>query len=257
MKNGKLHTTIHQRTVDTQHMQHLNRMKNMQLSISLLKSKLNDLNQSIADLEHELRITERENRDEIVNQLVALKDDKIDLEMQIAKTNDNNELSYFENNATILYNYYDLVENGNIQHCFTQTDDSNDIMSYFTKSQHNSPKPTSPTSPAADSRGNLLEKYMLQTDSSFIKPVKQATSTNEQRCDHCHSKDVTVMLNDGYQFCNDCYTIEYIIADHDKPSYRDPPKEISYFAYKRINHYAEFFDVVGRLWVLIKFFKLY
>ena len=30
-----------------------------------------------------------------------------------------------------------------------------------------------------------------------------------------------------------------IFADSDKPSYKDPPKEISYFKYKRINHFNE------------------
>ena len=30
-----------------------------------------------------------------------------------------------------------------------------------------------------------------------------------------------------------------IIIDSDKPSYKDPPREISYFAYKRINHFNE------------------
>ena len=29
------------------------------------------------------------------------------------------------------------------------------------------------------------------------------------------------------------------MIDSDKPSYKDPPKEISYFAYKRINHFNE------------------
>ena len=30
-----------------------------------------------------------------------------------------------------------------------------------------------------------------------------------------------------------------IIIDSDKPSYKDPPREVSYFAYKRINHFNE------------------
>jgi len=30
-------------------------------------------------------------------------------------------------------------------------------------------------------------------------------------------------------------------VDNDKPSYKDPPKEISFYAYKRINHFREIF----------------
>ena len=35
------------------------------------------------------------------------------------------------------------------------------------------------------------------------------------------------------------WEVDYIVIDSDKPSYKDPPKEISYFAYKRINHFNE------------------
>ena len=38
--------------------------------------------------------------------------------------------------------------------------------------------------------------------------------------------------------CRKC-DISYIIIDSDKPSYKDPPKEVCYFAYKRINHFNE------------------
>jgi hypothetical protein len=33
-------------------------------------------------------------------------------------------------------------------------------------------------------------------------------------------------------------------VDHEKPSYKDPPKEISYFAYKRINHLNEWISQI-------------
>jgi hypothetical protein len=33
--------------------------------------------------------------------------------------------------------------------------------------------------------------------------------------------------------------MEAILIDCDKPSYKDPPREVSYYAYKRINHFNE------------------
>lgn len=54
----------------------------------------------------------------------------------------------------------------------------------------------------------------------------------------------TVVLQDGCSFCNVCYTVEYIIVDHDRPSYKDPPKEVTFFAYKRINHFNEWLNQV-------------
>lgn len=63
-------------------------------------------------------------------------------------------------------------------------------------------------------------------------------------CGYCASRQRTVMLQEGYVFCNMCHTVEYILVDHDKPSYRDPPKEVAYFAYKRINHLNEWLNQV-------------
>jgi uncharacterized Zn finger protein (UPF0148 family) len=59
-------------------------------------------------------------------------------------------------------------------------------------------------------------------------------------CKHCGNVGArTLMLQDGYVFCPKCNTVEYVLVDHDKPAYKDPPKEIAYFAYKRINHFNE------------------
>jgi hypothetical protein len=36
-----------------------------------------------------------------------------------------------------------------------------------------------------------------------------------------------------------CGYQEFVLIDSDKPSYKDPPREVSYYAYKRINHFNE------------------
>jgi len=41
-----------------------------------------------------------------------------------------------------------------------------------------------------------------------------------------------------------CGTQEYILIDHDKPSFKDPPKDVTYFAYKRINHFNEWLSQI-------------
>jgi len=45
--------------------------------------------------------------------------------------------------------------------------------------------------------------------------------------------------SEGQLICTKCGRVDFIIIDSDKPSYKDPPPEISYFAYKRINHFNE------------------
>ena len=61
---------------------------------------------------------------------------------------------------------------------------------------------------------------------------------NSSICEKCNIEKTT-HLSDGCMICQKCGEVTYIVIDSDKPSYKDPPKEISYFAYKRINHFNE------------------
>ena len=91
-------------------------------------------------------------------------------------------------------------------------------------------------------RGSLLEEYMECTSDNYIKTCILGDVI--MVCQHCNSSNNTVIQNDGYMMCNSCNTIEYVIVDHEKPSYKDPPKEISYYAYKRLNHFNEWLNQV-------------
>tara|TARA_Y100000385_G_C12852285_1_gene533643 strand:+ start:108 stop:734 length:627 start_codon:yes stop_codon:yes gene_type:complete len=54
----------------------------------------------------------------------------------------------------------------------------------------------------------------------------------------------TVINNDSISVCNKCFSVQHLLTDNEKPSYKDPPKEISYFSYKRINHYQEWLNQI-------------
>ena len=58
--------------------------------------------------------------------------------------------------------------------------------------------------------------------------------------DICECKGELIYVeHEGVQICNVCGKINSHIIEHDKPSYRDPPQEVSFYAYKRINHFRE------------------
>jgi hypothetical protein len=46
-------------------------------------------------------------------------------------------------------------------------------------------------------------------------------------------------MNEAYISCSECGYQDFVLIDSDKPSYKDPPREVSYYAYKRINHFNE------------------
>jgi hypothetical protein len=162
----------------------------------------------------------------------------------MANYNSDFEVQYYINTADILYKYYDLIEKGHdtslIDNDLMNQRNPNTILKYFMQPQSDKiPDITKePCEEYEQSRGTLQEKYMMYTDDNFVS--NKCRDTCAEVCCHCASKNMTIMTHDGYAFCNECNTMEYLIIDHDKPSYKDPPKEISYFAYKRINHFQEF-----------------
>ena len=108
------------------------------------------------------------------------------------------------------------------------------ILKYFinpTSSENEKPSDIN----SGNDRASLLDKYMEVTDPNYIKIIDNSykgrhSGDNEEKeqCKYCNNTNLNIMLNDGMIFCNDCSTIEHIIVDHDRPSYRDPPKEVTY-----------------------------
>ena len=47
------------------------------------------------------------------------------------------------------------------------------------------------------------------------------------------------LSNEGILICNNCSNQICNFIDCEKPSYKEPPKEVCFYAYKRINHFRE------------------
>ena len=58
-------------------------------------------------------------------------------------------------------------------------------------------------------------------------------------CSSCKKGELIQVNHEGILVCNVCYKNFKYLVDNDKPSYKEPPKEISFYAYKRINHFRE------------------
>lgn len=88
------------------------------------------------------------------------------------------------------------------------------------------------------SRGNILDEYLSKTDKDHIKSQFEQEDGYDI-CKKCHEDSVVLIHTEGILVCQKCGYQLPILIDSDKPSYKDPPREISYFAYKRINHFNE------------------
>ena len=85
-------------------------------------------------------------------------------------------------------------------------------------------------------RANHLNDYMKLIDKTYNPKIIFNKDVN--KCEDC-GVEMTLYVSDGFQVCDQCGRQDSIITESDKPSYKDPPPEVSYFAYKRMNHFNE------------------
>jgi hypothetical protein len=88
-----------------------------------------------------------------------------------------------------------------------------------------------------ESKGKLYNQYMSIIQKDYI-----IENNEEESLDICEVCNAEMLLNQnmGTLICPNCGFQDFILIDSDKPSYKDPPKEMTSFCYKRINHLNEF-----------------
>jgi hypothetical protein len=84
---------------------------------------------------------------------------------------------------------------------------------------------------------NFSEKYLRNIDQTFLN-MDNFIEKNDI-CKSCKNGELITVQNEGILVCNNCFKNYKILVDNDKPSYKEPPKEVCFYAYKRINHFRE------------------
>ena len=64
-------------------------------------------------------------------------------------------------------------------------------------------------------------------------------AVNTERCTSCGQGEMVAVEADGLMVCTACSANRPYLVENDKPSYKEPPKEVCFYAYKRINHFRE------------------
>jgi hypothetical protein len=226
-------------TMDAKHSLTLSKITREQNNIQILNKQLNGLEEKL------------EKEPDINNQNM-IKNDINDITKRIKILNlKYNREDYYLNNGDLLFKYYNLQSST----AEATTEDTNTIMKFFNitgSDDKSSDKPVElePESEIDYTTGskddsdnietfdkiNIINKYMSQIDDNFINENYQDNEIeNCKICNNC----MNINIQDGCVTCDRCGNTEKILLNTEKPSYKDPPREICYFAYKRINHFNE------------------
>jgi hypothetical protein len=163
----------------------------------------------------------------IINKTQHDKDMIFELENYIKNYNETNyEKSYYLENAHLLFKYYDIKNNSKKTNNIKNANDKS-IMNYFINIEDKKESPIS-------EKTSICDTYLKNIDPNYVT----MKNINSDICKLCKVEKITY-ISDGVQICPKCGDETEILIESIKPSYKDPPREVTYFSYKRINHFNE------------------
>ena len=182
------------------------------------------------------------------------------LEKKIRSIDDGSEMmDYYLRTGDILYHYYDIQDQiqqgtanfvsnkakpGSILAILEEVaEDEHSATDLFAlSSSENEPKPEGTVISAKEKksfqRNQLLNDYLQIEDPSMGRNTLEEYDDPWTNCESC-GNEMIMCLNEANLTCSKCGHQEFILVDSDKPSYKDPPREVCYYAYKKINHFNE------------------
>jgi hypothetical protein len=215
-------------TLDGKHKEFINEFdKNEFDTIPTLKLERTDLKKEIETLD-------KSNIEQIMDMKDRIKE--IDETIKELKNKKNN---YFLDNSKFIFEYFENKKNiNNIDSSPNSSTNKsvsskNQILFNFFKIQN-----TNQEENVTENRNkNIVQKYLSNIDETFIDMNSFVRSTDV--CQHCFKGELIPLDDEGVLICNICaVNIPYLI-ENEKPSYKEPPKEVCFYAYKKINHFKE------------------
>jgi hypothetical protein len=139
---------------------------------------------------------------------------------------------YFLDNSKFIFDYFENKKNISTGTTNNNISDKNKILNSFFKIKQDDSANIN-----QNKTNNIVQKYLSNIDDTFIDVNSFICQSDV--CQICHKGELIPLEDEGLLICNVCFrSIPYLI-ENEKPSYKEPPKEVCFYAYKRINHFKE------------------
>ena len=233
VKSSKRSNPEARTTLDAIHNQKVQNMIDQKENINAYKDKLEQLKKKISETTSDIEIWRLEREAET-------------LEKKIKTVGDDSELmDYFLRTGDILYNYYDIqdqIQQGTKTSNSTKAKPGSILAILEEVAQREGQETRNtvviPQAQKGLQRNQLLNDYLQLEDPSMARNTVEEYDDPWTTCEAC-GNEMIMCLNEANLTCSKCGHQEFILVDSDKPSYKDPPREVCYYAYKKINHFNE------------------
>jgi len=193
------------------------------------------------------RIPELQNEKNKIKQ--QLKNEEINIELKLELIDRLKELNinirelktkkkeYFLDNSKYIFEYFENKKNiSNEESTNINTKPNNNkskiLNSFFKINESNNEEKK-----LTHNNNNIVQKYLSNIDDMFLDVNSYVYPTDI--CKFCFKGELVPLEDEGILMCNICYRYVPYLIENEKPSYKEPPKEVCFYAYKRINHFKE------------------
>jgi hypothetical protein len=152
----------------------------------------------------------------------------------------NKKTNYFLDNSKFIFEYFENKKNINNVDSDREnklvTSKNQLLFNIFKVKQEENNKDKN-VNENENKNKNIVQKYLSNIDETFIDMNSYVRETDI--CQNCFKGEMIPLDDEGVLICNNCaVNIPYLI-ENEKPSYKEPPKEVCFYAYKKINHFKE------------------
>jgi hypothetical protein len=209
-------------TLDSKHQEQIDFIEKNEKNIPKLKNELIKYKKILKSGKYNNSIEEKLN---IIDKIKELK--------KLIKNIEKQRKEYYLKNSKYIFNYFENMKK-------TSNDNNKKkILNTFFKLKEN--KDTINNNQinkdiTNDKIMNYSKQYLINLDDKFIDINDYIV--NYENCGLCNGELISVDY-DGMLVCRKCFHQQPYLIDNDKPSYKEPPKEVCFYAYKRINHFRE------------------
>jgi len=202
-------------------------------SVVTLDGKHNEKMLEFANIEEEVIPALKKEREELRMQLKGASSVESELELrdrlrQLAKrirSLSRQKKEYLLDNSQFIFGYFEKKKDVSVGNNKTRV-----LHSFFTRGAEKAR--------VEEEDVNATQRYLANIDEKFLDVRDYVLEHDVCKVETCRGELIPID-HEGVRVCNICARQEEFLVEHEKPSYKEPPKEVCFYAYKRINHFRE------------------
>jgi len=170
------------------------------------------------------------------NSNIQIREELKNIQNEIKNINYFDEIEYYENTSSILFNYYEMIEKQSLissnKYKTKSILDSFNVNKEENKIEEEDLKTVE--------KSDLVDQYLSITNKYHIK---KTNNDNTEICTKCNIP-LICLQQDAIMICSNCGYQELLLVEQNRPILKQNNKDTSHFSYKRINHFREWCNQV-------------